>query len=152
MLWTILQLPDWIQDTYKGIYGATAKSDVLTFLKCELVHAIWCLLLNEDFINAYIFGMIVLCADGIERHLFPQLFTYSADYPEKYIFCYTLYSSLYIHYRIILSTIKFLGHCLCPLCTCVKGKVQDLGTRADDLCRSGVQVDSEKQQNMVERT
>jgi hypothetical protein len=86
LLWTILQLPDWIQDMYKGIYGSAVKSDVLTFLKRELVHAIWCLLLNEDFINAYIFGVIVLCADGIERRLFPRFFTYSADYPEKYIF------------------------------------------------------------------
>ena len=82
---TISQLPDLIQDLYKEIYGTAANSDVLTFLKRELVHAIWSLLLDDDFINAYIFGIIVLCADGIERHLFLWFFTYSVDYPEKYI-------------------------------------------------------------------
>jgi hypothetical protein len=84
-LLTISQIPDWIQDVYKEIYGTVANKDVLTFLKRELVHAIWCLLINDDFINAYTFGIIVLCADGIERRLFPRFFTYSADYPEKYI-------------------------------------------------------------------
>jgi hypothetical protein len=57
------------------------------------------------------------------------------------------YSSL--HRRIILATIKYLGNCLCPLCTCPKEKVRDLGTRADDLCRSIVRVDSEERQRMV---
>lgn len=68
---------------YKSVYGAAATSEVLTFLKRELVHAIWRLLLNENFIHAYIFGIAILCADGIERRLFPRFFTYSADYPEK---------------------------------------------------------------------
>ena len=148
---TTSQLPDSIQDLYKEIYGAAANSDILTFLKRELVHAIWSLLLNEDFVNAYIFGIIVLCADGIERRLFPRFFTYSADYPEKYIsLLHALYLNLYICYRIILSTIKFLGECLCPLCTCVKKKVRDLGTKADESQRSVIRVDSEGRQNMVE--
>jgi len=85
LLLTISQIPDWIQDVYKEIYGAADNSDVLTFLKHELVHTIWCLLINNNFINAYTFGIIVLCADGIERHLFPWFFTYLADHPEKYI-------------------------------------------------------------------
>ena len=149
---TISQLPDSIQDLYKEIYGTAANSDVLTFLKRELVHAIWSLLLDNDFINAYIFGIIVLCADGIERCLFPRFFTYSADYPEKYISLLpVIYVNLYIHYRIILSTIKFLGECLCPLCTCVRKKVRDLGTKADDSRRSAIRVDCEERQNMVEK-
>ena len=85
LLLTILQISDWIHNIYKEIYGAVANSDALTFLKPELIHTIWCLLINEDFINAYIFGIIVLCADSIERCLFPQFFTYLAHYPEKYI-------------------------------------------------------------------
>ena len=64
---------------------------------------------------------------------------------------YMLCLSLYFCYRIILSTIKFLGDCLCPLCTCVKGKVRDLGTKADEFRRSAIRVDSEKRQNMVEK-
>ncbi|KAF8227050.1 hypothetical protein L208DRAFT_1298623, partial [Tricholoma matsutake] len=112
----IPSLPDWVQDTYKLVYGVAATSDMLTFLKCELIHTIWGLLLNKEFLHAYMFGIIVLCADGIQRHLFPCFFTYSADYPEK----------------VILATIKYLGNCLCPLCTCIKEKVCDLGTRVDE--------------------
>ena len=149
---TISQLPDSIQDVYKEIYGTAANSDILTFLKRELVHAIWSLLINDDFINAYTFGIIVLCADGIERRLFPRFFTYSADYPEKYIsLLYVIYLNLYTRNRIVLSTIKFLGDCLCPLCTCGKEKVRDLGTKADESRRSMTRVDSEERQNMVEK-
>lgn len=53
------------------------------------------------------------------------------------------------HCRIILATIKYLGNCLCPLCTCPKEKVRDLGTKADDMRRSIVRVDSEERQKMV---
>lgn len=34
--------------------------------------------------EAYIHGIVLLCADGIARRVFPRIFTYSADYPEKY--------------------------------------------------------------------
>lgn len=68
---------------YKSVYDSTANAQVLTYLKRELVHAIWSLLLTDDFVNAYIFGIVVLCADGVSRRLFPRFFTYSADYPEK---------------------------------------------------------------------
>jgi hypothetical protein len=40
---------------------------------------------------------------------------------------------------------------LCPLFTCVKGKVWDLGTKADERRRSTIRVDSEERQNMIER-
>ena len=59
-LLNILQILNWIQDVYKEIYSTVANSDVLTFLKCELVHIIWCLFINEDFINVYTFGIIML--------------------------------------------------------------------------------------------
>ena len=60
------------------------------------------------------------------------------------------YTSTY-KFLTVLATIKFLGNCLCPLCTCVKGKVRDLGMKADERRRSTIRVDSEEQQNMVER-
>ena len=55
------------------------------------------------------------------------------------------------HCRIILATIKYLGNCLCLLCTCPKEKVQDLGLKADDLQRGVIQVDSEERQMMVQK-
>ena len=35
--------------------------------------------------KAYKFGILILCADGILRRVFPRIFIYSADYPEKYV-------------------------------------------------------------------
>ncbi len=41
------------------------------------------LLQDEEFKEAYKNGIVIECADGILRRLFPRFFTYSADYPEK---------------------------------------------------------------------
>ena len=51
----------------------------------EFFHAQWTELLDNEFINVYEHGFVLRCADGIERQLFPQIFTYSTDYPEKYV-------------------------------------------------------------------
>jgi hypothetical protein len=53
------------------------------------MHAVWRLLLDDDFMEAYEKGIIIRFPDGIERRLFPRFFTYSADYQEKYVcfFC-----------------------------------------------------------------
>jgi hypothetical protein len=48
------------------------------------MHEIWKLLLDDDFLHAYEHGIIIQFADEILRRVFPRLFTYSADYPEKY--------------------------------------------------------------------
>ncbi len=47
------------------------------------MHAIWELLLDEEFMNAYEHGIVIMFADGIERRVYPRFVTYSADYPEK---------------------------------------------------------------------
>lgn len=54
-----------------------------THLKRELEHEVWKLLLTADFLEAYVHGIVVEGPDGILRRLYPRLFTYSADYPEK---------------------------------------------------------------------
>lgn len=51
----------------------------------ELFHAQWSDLLDDKFLEAYEHGMVLVCGDGIKRRLFPRIFTYSADYPEKYV-------------------------------------------------------------------
>lgn len=63
----------------------TQKGDILTHCRRELMHAIWSFLLDEDFLHAYTYGIIIQCIDGIERRVYPRIFTYSADYPEKYV-------------------------------------------------------------------
>jgi len=59
------------------------KKDIVTHCRCELMHAVWKFLLDNKFIHAYKYGMVIRCADGIERHIYPRIFTHSADYPEK---------------------------------------------------------------------
>jgi len=49
------------------------------------MQAMWDLLLDEDFMHAYEHGIVITCGDGITRRVFPRFFTYSADYPEKYV-------------------------------------------------------------------
>jgi hypothetical protein len=41
--------------------------------------------LDPEFMYAYIHGIVIECFDGILRRFFPRIFTYSADYPEKYV-------------------------------------------------------------------
>jgi len=78
-----LQLPDDIQDAYMKIYKSAPSSATLTHLKRELIHAIYELILNSKFMEAYKDGVIVTCYDGVQRCLFVRLLTYSGDYPEK---------------------------------------------------------------------
>lgn len=47
------------------------------------MQAIWNLLLNDKFVEAYRNGLVIICFDGVTRRVFPRFYTYSADYPEK---------------------------------------------------------------------
>jgi Plavaka transposase len=81
----IPSLPDSFQDfaaSFCHNWG-TQKKDILTHCRRELIHSVWKFLLDDDFVHAYKYGMVVKCADGIERRGYPRFFTYSADYPEK---------------------------------------------------------------------
>jgi hypothetical protein len=76
------QLPDCIHD----VIAATAqKSAILTHCRRELMQKVWDLLLDSDFLEAYEHGFVMECLDGILRRFYPRLFTYSADYPEKWV-------------------------------------------------------------------
>ena len=82
----ILPFPDSLQDQIKAFHEKwnTQKSKILTHCCQELMHAVWRLLLDDDFLHAYTYGIIICCVNGIEQQVYPQIFTYSADYPEKY--------------------------------------------------------------------
>ena len=49
------------------------------------MQAVWKYILDDDFIHAMTYGVIVTCYDGITRRIYPWIFTYSADYPEEYV-------------------------------------------------------------------
>jgi len=54
------------------------------FGEWDLVHAIYMLLLDDEFLGAYENGILIRrCSDGITRRVFPKFFVYSVDYPEK---------------------------------------------------------------------
>ncbi|GLB45992.1 hypothetical protein LshimejAT787_5000020 [Lyophyllum shimeji] len=132
----IPKLPDIVQDIYGQCFdGMAASANTLVHLKRELMHAIWLLLLDEDFMHAYVHGIVIKCADGVTRRLFPRFFTYSADYPEK----------------ILLATIRYLGNCPCPRCLIDKDQIFRMGTKFDARQRENIREDTPNRRSWVER-
>lgn len=76
------QLPDNIQDT---IEAGSQTANILTHCRRELMHKVWDRILDNDFTQAYEHGFTMECLDGVWRRFYPRTFTYSADYPEKYV-------------------------------------------------------------------
>ena len=74
---------DHFQDWYEKVHSEGASDDTERFCRREIMHAIWTLLLDPEFRKAYEEGILWECGDKILRRLFPRLFIYSADYPEK---------------------------------------------------------------------
>jgi hypothetical protein len=79
----IPKLADTFKDWYKETFGKAPSKEVLKHLRYELFKAVWCLLLDAEFLHAYEHGILLMFADGITRLVFPRFLTYSADYPEK---------------------------------------------------------------------
>jgi hypothetical protein len=72
-----------IQDYYCQVFGKAATSETLTYCRQELMQVIWLLLMDDEFMYAYEFSVVIECLDGVRRRVFLHFFTYSADYPEK---------------------------------------------------------------------
>ena len=87
----IPSIPDLLQDQINAFHEkwSTQKSEILTHCRRDLMHAMWRFLLDDNFLDVYMYGIVICCADGVERRVYPRLFTYSADYPEKYVFFVT---------------------------------------------------------------
>ena len=82
----LLQLPDTFKEfaiAYTG--GKGPNKFLMTHCHREIFHAQWKILLDDEFLAAYEHGILIQCQDGIIRRLYPRIFTYSADLPEKYI-------------------------------------------------------------------
>jgi hypothetical protein len=76
----LLQIPDSIQD---AIAPGRQQDKIITHCRRELMHKVWAILLDDEFVAAYEHGFIAECQDGISQRFYPRIFTYSADYPEK---------------------------------------------------------------------
>lgn len=48
-----------------------------------MYQAQWEIILDDEFLEAYVHGIVTACCDGIQRRFYPRIFTYSADYREK---------------------------------------------------------------------
>ena len=115
----------------------------------EMYHAQWAIILDDEFLKAYKHGIAIKCYDGIKRRFYPRIFTYSADYPEKYFFiAFRRSQNSYNSYRVLIASIRNLGSCPCPRCLipldCVPnmGRKRDMAqrislARVDDLNRRG---------------
>ncbi|KAG2337754.1 hypothetical protein BDR05DRAFT_978379 [Suillus weaverae] len=110
-------LPDSIKDILTSLphISKTGMSCLQTHCHREVFQACWEILLDEDFCYTYQHGIILKCADGVLRRVFPRIFTYSADYPEK----------------VLIATIKDMGWCPCPRCLTPKCSFSLLGLARD---------------------
>ncbi|KAF7985614.1 hypothetical protein HWV62_3931 [Athelia sp. TMB] len=101
----------------------------MTHCRRELFHAQWEVLLDDEFIEAYLHGIVVVCCDGIARRFYPRFFIYCADYPEK----------------VLIASIRDKGQCPCPRCTMSILEVANLGTPEDAVRRAGlIRLDDEE--------
>jgi hypothetical protein len=81
-----LKLPDSFKDfATKHFGGKGPGADFMAHCHRELFHEQWKIMLDDEFVEACKHGIVIRCCDGIERRFYPRIFTYSADYPEKYV-------------------------------------------------------------------
>ncbi|TBU36386.1 hypothetical protein BD309DRAFT_1072014 [Dichomitus squalens] len=108
-------LPAELFEWYKDLHGAPPSAAVIRLLKHDLMQKIWLHLLDAEFMHAFEHGILIKCGDGIVRRIFPRIFLYAADYPEK---C-------------LVACLKFLGKCACPECLIEKKDFDKMGTQTD---------------------
>jgi hypothetical protein len=73
-------LRDWL---CKRTHNGKIPGSLLAHCSWELYQGVWNLLLDLEFMEAYIHGIVIKCVDGIWRQVYPCIFCYCADYPEK---------------------------------------------------------------------
>jgi Plavaka transposase len=102
-----------------------------THCRRDLFHACWKHLLDADFLEAYRHGIVLQCPDGILRRVFPRIFTYSADYPEKCARFLSHCLNINQCCRVLIATIKDMGSCPCPRCLAPKASFDLMGLFKD---------------------
>ncbi|KAK2467954.1 hypothetical protein APHAL10511_000249 [Amanita phalloides] len=79
----IPKLSNKIQEFCVAQFQKPAMSHVLSHLHQELMHEIWTIILDDEFLKSYTEGILVEFNDSVVHRVFPRVLTYSADYPEK---------------------------------------------------------------------
>jgi hypothetical protein len=124
---------------------------MITHLKRELIQAVWKLMLDDEFKDAYKDGLVIKCADGIMRRIYPRIFCYSADYPEKQVSSLLVFISPLMSNRVMLSSIRFLARRGCPEDLVEKQYFDELGTTNDLKRREHVRIDDEAYHRRIEK-
>ncbi|KAJ3825180.1 hypothetical protein F5880DRAFT_1611327 [Lentinula raphanica] len=114
---------------------AKQREGLLTHCRRELMHAVWRFLLDDEFLHACKYGIVIRCHDGVQRRFYPRIFTYSADYPEK----------------VLLATIRDKGKCPCPRCLVEKVALDLLNAR-NFIYRSGLPINRTAVDNLLKAT
>jgi hypothetical protein len=78
-----MQLPNELLEFMTERLNRSPPPDLVAHLRQEQFHAVWSTILNEEFVAAHKNGVLVTCADKIQRRLYPRVMTYSTDYPER---------------------------------------------------------------------
>jgi hypothetical protein len=83
----VLQLPDAFKDfATKEMKGKGPSDALMTHCRREVIQAQWMVMLDDEFIESCQHGIVMKCCDQIMRRFYPRIFTYSADYKEKYAY------------------------------------------------------------------
>ncbi len=100
------------------------------------MHGSWNVILDDDFIHACTYGIVIMCIDGIERRVYPRIFTYSADYPEKFVLSPAVLDVITdLTIRVSLATIRDNGLFPCHRCLISKSAIHKLGCPSDIAVR-----------------
>ncbi|KAG6904966.1 hypothetical protein DXG01_005923, partial [Tephrocybe rancida] len=110
-------LPDSFKDFASEHIGGkgTPTPAFLAHCRKEFFHTQWSILLDEEFLEAWRHGIVIMCLDGIKRRFYPRIITYSADYPEK----------------ALLASIRNGGRLPCPRCFVSKAHLCRMGMKSD---------------------
>jgi hypothetical protein len=134
----VIKLPDAFKDFATHYTEGKGPNDAFyTHCRREAMQEQWRILLDNEFLDAYNQGIVILCVDGMERRFYPRIFTYSADYPEKCVFVDMIIIfiedklTVYKLYRILLTSIRNRGICPCPRCYTPLSQLHNLGTAQD---------------------
>ena len=112
--------------------GKSVSAALMAHCRRELFHEAWRILLEDDeFLKAYVNGIVLTCSDGITRRVFPRIFTYSADYPEKSVISFINFIKLLTGIRVLIATIRDMGNYPCPRCLVPKKQISNLGSLSD---------------------
>jgi hypothetical protein len=84
------------------------------------------------------------------RRFYPRIFTYSADYPEKYVCSICISNSIDSNFsRVLIATVRNLGGCPCPHCLIPKNRIQNMGMPQDRQQRQTLSRSDERRRMIV---